>query len=48
LLSAKMGLALAPQEQVITVSLDREELINHRKRFPAWMDADQFDLLPSP
>lgn len=35
---------LGAQEQVITVALDPAALAGHRERFPAWMDADQFDL----
>ncbi|MGA9343087.1 MAG: amidohydrolase [Rhodanobacteraceae bacterium] len=32
------------QEQVATVTLDMAALAAHRERFPAWMDADAFDL----
>lgn len=32
------------QEQVVTLVLDPEPLLAHRKRFPAWMDADGFVL----
>ena len=35
---------LGAREQIVTVSLDAELLAAHRKRFPAWMDADDFDL----
>jgi omega-amidase len=35
---------LGPQEQVVTVTLDPAPLLAHRKRFPAWMDADEFQL----
>lgn len=35
---------LGPREQVVTVSLDAEALAAHRQRFPAWMDADDFEL----
>lgn len=35
---------LGAHEQVVTVSLDAEALAAHRKRFPAWMDADDFAL----
>ena len=35
---------LGPQEQVVTVRLDDEALEAHRERFPAWMDADGFEL----
>jgi len=36
---------LGAQEQVIAVTLDADALLAHRKRFPAWMDADNFELL---
>ena len=32
------------QEQTVTVVLDPATLLNHRERFPAWMDADRFSL----
>jgi omega-amidase len=35
---------LGTQEQVITVTLDPSLLLAHRERFPAWMDADEFEL----
>jgi predicted amidohydrolase len=35
---------LGAQEQVVTVRLDPAALLAHRQRFPAWMDADAFDL----
>lgn len=35
---------LGAQEQVVTASLDPVPLVEHRKRFPAWMDADDFTL----
>jgi predicted amidohydrolase len=35
---------LGAQEQVVTVQLDPTALALHRERFPAWMDADAFDL----
>lgn len=35
---------LGPQEQIVTVTLDADALAAHRARFPAWMDADAFDL----
>ncbi|HET6631216.1 MAG TPA: amidohydrolase [Rhodanobacteraceae bacterium] len=35
---------LGPQEQVVTVRLEREALLAHRREFPAWMDADAFEL----
>ena len=35
---------LGSQEQVITATLDPTSLLNHRERFPAWMDADEFKL----
>ena len=37
-------LELGAQEQVVTVRLDAGLLAAHRKRFPAWMDADAFEL----
>ncbi len=37
-------LELGSQEQVVTVSLDPGALTAHRERFPAWMDADEFEL----
>jgi predicted amidohydrolase len=35
---------LGAQEQVVTVTLDPAALAAHRERFPAWMDADEFDI----
>ena len=35
---------LGAQEQVVTVSLDHAALQAFREKFPAWMDADAFDL----
>jgi predicted amidohydrolase len=35
---------LGAQEQTVTVSLDAAALAEHRARFPAWMDADEFRL----
>jgi len=35
---------LGAQEQVVTVSLDPVALAAHRERFPAWMDADEFEI----
>jgi omega-amidase len=35
---------LGSQEQVVTVTLDPTALAAHRERFPAWMDADDFDI----
>jgi predicted amidohydrolase len=35
---------LGAQEQVVTVTLDPLSLSTHRERFPAWMDADEFDI----
>jgi omega-amidase len=35
---------LGAQEQVVTVTLDPADLAGHRDRFPAWMDADDFEL----
>ncbi|MFC5525681.1 amidohydrolase [Rhodanobacter ginsengisoli] len=34
------------QEQLATVTLDPLALLEHRERFPAWMDADGFSLDP--
>jgi predicted amidohydrolase len=36
---------LGAQEQGITLTLDAAALAEHRARFPAWMDADEFRLL---
>ena len=36
---------LGAQEQVVTLTLDPAALTMHRKRFPAWMDADAFALI---
>ena len=36
---------LGAQVQVVTGALSGTSLVAHRARFPAWMDADQFDLL---
>jgi len=35
---------LGGQEQIVTVTLDPATLAAHRERFPAWMDADEFDI----
>ncbi len=35
---------LGDQEQVVSVQLDPDVLLAHRERFPAWMDADDFNL----
>ncbi len=35
---------LGAQEQVVTATLDSAALAAHRERFPAWMDADEFQL----
>lgn len=35
---------LGAQEQAVTVTLDPAALAVHRERFPAWMDADDFEL----
>ena len=35
---------LGAQEQTVTVTLDPASLAAHRERFPAWMDADDFDI----
>lgn len=37
---------LGAQEQVVTVRLDATALAAHRERFPAWMDADAYELKP--
>jgi omega-amidase len=37
---------LGAQEQVVTAMLDPAALAAHRERFPAWMDADDFSLIP--
>jgi omega-amidase len=37
---------LDAQEQVVTVTLDPAALAAHRERFPAWMDADDFEIRP--
>ena len=36
---------LGAQEQCVTLTLDALALAEHRTRFPAWMDADEFQLL---
>ena len=36
---------LAWSEQVLTLTLDPQRLLDHRERFPAWRDADDFRLL---
>jgi predicted amidohydrolase len=36
---------LGAQEQIVTIGLDPVALASHRERFPAWMDADEFNLL---
>jgi omega-amidase len=36
---------LGAHEQAVTVRIDPSELLSHRERFPAWMDADAFQLL---
>jgi omega-amidase len=35
---------LGAQEQTVTVTLSAAALAAHRERFPAWMDADSFDI----
>jgi omega-amidase len=35
---------LGAREQVVSVTLDPAPLLEHRERFPAWMDADDFTL----
>lgn len=37
---------LGAQEQVVTITLDAAVLAAHRERFPAWMDADEFTIVP--
>ncbi len=37
---------LGAQEQVVTVALDPAALAAFREKFPAWMDADAFELAP--
>lgn len=37
-------LDMGAQEQVATVALDPSLLLAHRQRFPAWMDADSFQM----
>ncbi|HET8942485.1 MAG TPA: amidohydrolase [Rudaea sp.] len=37
---------LGSQQQTVSVSLDADALAAHRQHFPAWMDADEFRLLP--
>ncbi|MEX0884592.1 MAG: nitrilase-related carbon-nitrogen hydrolase [Cyclobacteriaceae bacterium] len=32
------------QEQVVTVSLNKNELLAYRQKFPAWRDADNFEI----
>ncbi|HET6587538.1 MAG TPA: amidohydrolase [Oleiagrimonas sp.] len=34
---------LGAKEQVVTVTLDANQLLEHRRHFPAWMDADAFE-----
>lgn len=36
---------LGDREQVVTVTLDPADLLDHRERFPAWMDADDFEIV---
>jgi predicted amidohydrolase len=35
---------LGAQEQTVTVTLDPAALAAFREKFPAWMDADAFEL----
>jgi predicted amidohydrolase len=35
---------LGAKEQTVTVTLDPKALAAHRERFPAWMDADEFEI----
>jgi predicted amidohydrolase len=35
---------LGAQQQIVTVTLDPRALARHRENFPAWMDADDFEL----
>ncbi len=37
---------LGAQEQVVTTTLSARQLCEHREHFPAWMDADPFDIQP--
>lgn len=37
---------LGAQEQTVTVTLYPSALAAHRERFPAWMDADEFTIMP--
>lgn len=37
-------LEFGAEERVETVTLDAARLLEHRQRFPAWMDADSFEL----
>ncbi|MEO7064315.1 MAG: amidohydrolase [Dokdonella sp.] len=37
---------LGGQEQTVTVILDPVALAAHREHFPAWMDADEFSIVP--
>ncbi len=42
-----LGMALVDlgaREQVVTTTLDATQLLEHRRHFPAWMDADAFHL----
>ncbi|MEX2511701.1 MAG: amidohydrolase [Cyclobacteriaceae bacterium] len=32
------------QEMVLTVSLNKNELLDYRRKFPAWMDADNYEV----
>lgn len=36
---------LGSQEQVVTLTFDPAGLAAHRERFPAWMDADDFEIM---
>jgi predicted amidohydrolase len=36
--------ALERQERAVWVTLDPASLAAHRARFPAWMDADEFEI----
>jgi predicted amidohydrolase len=35
---------IGAQEQTVTVALDPDALAAFREKFPAWMDADAFEL----
>jgi len=37
---------LGAHEQIVSASLDADALAAHREHFPAWMDADDFEMRP--